>query len=327
MPALRRCPDWSVVGACDPLAERRRWMRGQLQDVPLFESVGDLLDGCRPDAALVATPPSTHCEVVVRALEMGSAVLVEKPMALSAADAETMRLTAQRVGKPLAVGFSRRCTRLYLELRRQLALVPASDLRVIRSDLAGDAAAWQDVAGFLGDDRRGGGALDDLASHQLDLLPWLLGQRVRRVRAWPGSPIGTGWQRIAYELEFDSGLVAFCSVAHGPGKERLQIELRDRHLVARGGRLFELRRHPGAWARAYLRRVCDRAIGRRRATEDAVTPFVRQLRSFAAAAGSDDPRVDIADATSGVDAVRLVEACRRSLRSGGPWIGLESSSV
>lgn len=330
MPALKRCPEWKVVGACDPLRERREWMRRQLEHVSLYESFAGLAEGCRPHAALVATPPNTHREIVVRALETGIHVLVEKPMALTAAEAEEMWQTSLRVGKRIGVGFSRRFKRSYQELRQRLASLPSSDLRLIRFDLVGNAEAWQPVTDFLGDDGRGGGALDDLASHQLDLLPWLVGQRVRRLRARRQSPTEHRWQRFAYELEFENGLTALCSVGHAPGREEnLQVELRDHQLIVDADRVLELRRNSAAWTRAYcrLRRLYERMMGRQRATEDAMTPFARQLQSFAAAVRNGGQLVEVADASRGVDTVRLVEACRRSMRSSGSWVCVESSSA
>lgn len=327
VPALTRTPEWNVVGACDPLRERREWMRGRLERVFVSESFTGLLEGCRPDAALVATPPSTHCEAVVRALEMGMHVLVEKPMALTAAEADRMCETALRVRKRLGVGFSRRFRRSYLELRERFALLPPGEVQLIRFDLVGNAAAWKAVTGFLGDDRRGGGALDDMASHQLDLLPWLVRQPVSRVRARRHS-VTERSDRIAYELEFESGLTALCSVGHGSSRdETLQLVLRDRQLIAHADRLFELRRLSVAWTRAYcrLRRLADRVMRQQQVPEDVVTPFARQLHSFAAAARSADGVAGMADGTSGARTVRVVEACRQSMRSGGSWVSVESS--
>jgi hypothetical protein len=37
--------------------------------------------------------------------------------------------------------------------------------------------------------------------------------------------------------------------------------------------------------------------------------------------------VEVADARSGVDTVRLVEACRRSMGSSGSWVSVESSNT
>jgi predicted dehydrogenase len=56
------------------------------------------------DAVYVATPPATHAGLVVPALEGGKAVFCEKPLAVSAADAEAM--TAASAGRPTAVNFA-----------------------------------------------------------------------------------------------------------------------------------------------------------------------------------------------------------------------------
>ncbi|WP_112245927.1 Gfo/Idh/MocA family protein [Kribbella monticola] len=64
------------------------------------------------DAVYVATPPATHAGLVVPALEGGKAVFCEKPLAISAADAEAMMSAS--VGRPTAVNFAlsdRRATR------------------------------------------------------------------------------------------------------------------------------------------------------------------------------------------------------------------------
>jgi predicted dehydrogenase len=330
VPALTRSLEWNVVGVCDPLIERREWIRGRFERAHVSESFAGLLDGCRPTAALVATPPSTHCDAVVRALETGMHVLVEKPMALSAADADRMCSAALGAGKHLGVGFSRRFSRSYLELRERLLRRPAPEVESIRFDLVGNAAAWKAVTDFLGDDLRGGGALDDMAPHQMDLLAWLLHEDVSRVRASRNA--GTTDrpdQGIAYELEFANGLVASCSVGHGPRHERLHVLLRDRQLIADADRVFELPRRSPAWTRAtcHVRRLADRLLRRQQAPEDVVTPFAIQLRSFAAAVrGSDRPGA-MADGASGAHIVRVVAACRQSMRSGGSWVPVEPSST
>lgn len=48
------------------------------------------------DAVVIATPPSTHRDMAIRALEAGKHVLVEKPFALSSDEAAAMRERAQR---------------------------------------------------------------------------------------------------------------------------------------------------------------------------------------------------------------------------------------
>jgi UDP-2-acetamido-3-amino-2,3-dideoxy-glucuronate N-acetyltransferase len=60
----------------------------------------------RPDvtAVVVATPPAKHADLAQRALAAGKDVLVEKPLALSAAEGERLVAAAERFGRVLAVG-------------------------------------------------------------------------------------------------------------------------------------------------------------------------------------------------------------------------------
>ncbi|GAB3042718.1 Gfo/Idh/MocA family oxidoreductase [Sediminivirga luteola] len=60
------------------------------------------------DGVVIASPAFTHTDLVVAAAEAGKAVFVEKPMALTLADADRAVAAAARAGVPLQVGFNRR---------------------------------------------------------------------------------------------------------------------------------------------------------------------------------------------------------------------------
>lgn len=60
--------------------------------------------GARVDAVVIATPPASHAELVLRALEAGADVLVEKPLAITAADAERCAARAAALGRIGMVG-------------------------------------------------------------------------------------------------------------------------------------------------------------------------------------------------------------------------------
>ena len=76
--------------------------------VPMVgRTLGDLA-GARPDAVYVLTPPASHCALALQALDMGCHVLVEKPMAESVAECETMIARAKEKGLVLSVNHSDR---------------------------------------------------------------------------------------------------------------------------------------------------------------------------------------------------------------------------
>jgi 2-alkyl-3-oxoalkanoate reductase len=70
---------------------------------PSFESM--LAEG-RIDVVHILTPPATHSRLTIQAAEAGCHVLVEKPFALSSAEAEAMVLAARRNGVKLAVDYN-----------------------------------------------------------------------------------------------------------------------------------------------------------------------------------------------------------------------------
>ncbi len=71
-------------------------------EIPVTDDLGELLGLC--DAVVVATPPSSHESVVMRALCAGKPVLLEKPAALSATAVDRMLAAASRASLPLLVG-------------------------------------------------------------------------------------------------------------------------------------------------------------------------------------------------------------------------------
>ena len=131
------------------------------------------------DVVYVATPPSSHLEYVRAAAAAGKHVLVEKPMAMSAAEGGEMAAACAAAGVELFVAYYRRFWPHILRLRGLLAQ------GVIGRPLLGMVdVSWGDVAGRrLAGTREwrddpalgGGGGFVDICSHRIDLLVWLLG--------------------------------------------------------------------------------------------------------------------------------------------------------
>jgi predicted dehydrogenase len=72
------------------------------------------------NAVFVSTPEGEHAAAVCKALELGKAVLVEKPLSLSLNDAEAIINTLKRTGGTLRVGYSRRFKECFLRAKEQM---------------------------------------------------------------------------------------------------------------------------------------------------------------------------------------------------------------
>lgn len=103
---LRQTPFVDCVGACDLSPEARESFANRWQ-LPTFADVDELVAATAPDVVHVVTPPSTHAPLAVELLGRGLHVLVEKPMALSVAEADTMIAAAKSSGRHLTVDHNR----------------------------------------------------------------------------------------------------------------------------------------------------------------------------------------------------------------------------
>ncbi len=321
-PALLRSDDWVVVGAVDVRPARLRWLSSVRPAVPVAESLGAL--GAGPlDAVLLATPADSHCSLGAEVLRRGAHLLVEKPLALDPSEAVSLLTLAREGRRQVWVGFNRRFRPGYSALRRRLRAVPPERYRRIVFDLRTDPSRWDAVSRPAADPEHGGGLLDDLASHQLDLLPWLLARPVEAVSARyqrrdPAAVV------VEIRLRLAGGLEALCLAGHGRETgESIEIDLGDRILIAAAGGLADLprplARAGAAWlsARGLLEAAARRMMGRPGVTVETIQ---RQHREWAAGLRGRQTDGVAADGVGGARCVELTAACRHSLAGGGAWV-------
>jgi 1,5-anhydro-D-fructose reductase (1,5-anhydro-D-mannitol-forming) len=135
------------------------------------------------DIVYVATPPASHLEYVLAAAAAGKHVLVEKPMALNAGQADTMVAACTAAGVQLFVAYYRRFQPHVVRVRQLLHDGVIGRPVQARIDIAnGDTARryassernWRDDPAVSG----GGGFVDE-GSHRLDVMVSLLGPVAR----------------------------------------------------------------------------------------------------------------------------------------------------
>src|SRR5690242_10866083 len=137
-----------------------------------------------PDVDLVSvvTPPSTHMEISLAALEQRKAVLCEKPMALNAGEAKRMVEKANSMGVLALIDHELRFLNSRRVMRGMLQSGAIGTVRhcnyVFRSDYRGIAdRAWD----WWSDEAMGGGALGAIGSHVVDSFRWMLTTEVTDV--------------------------------------------------------------------------------------------------------------------------------------------------
>jgi predicted dehydrogenase len=134
------------------------------------------------DAVIICLPNHLHAPATLAALESGKHVLVEKPMALSLADAEQMVAAADRARRVLMCGLTLRFTS---PIRQVKALVAAGAVgtprRVVHRRMS--RGMGRDEASWFGSQAASGGILPGIGSHSIDAILWWLDDEAARVVA------------------------------------------------------------------------------------------------------------------------------------------------
>ena len=104
IPSFRRLEGVEAVAVCDVNEERVRSVANDTGIPQAFTDYREMLEKVQPDITVVATPNVFHKPMTLAALEAGSHVLCEKPLALTYADAKEMIDFAAAKGKILTVG-------------------------------------------------------------------------------------------------------------------------------------------------------------------------------------------------------------------------------
>jgi predicted dehydrogenase len=163
------------------------------------DTVQALLEQTAMDCLVVSTPNFLHAPETIAALTAGVHVMVEKPMAMNAVEAEAMLGAGEQHGALLMVAH---CWRFDPEARWLRDQVRDGRIgRVIRTKGCGVHANWGPGGWFTRAETAGGGAMADMGIHALDTARFLLGD------PWPESVyarIGTHYGD--YDVD-DTGVV------------------------------------------------------------------------------------------------------------------------
>ena len=183
LPVLRRLEGVRVRAACDTRDERLRYVEGAFGISQLHHDSADLLANPDLDAVLIATPGDTHAALAGAAIAAKKHVLVEKPFALTVADAELMAAKARTATVMTMVGFNYRFHPLACDLKAAInGGRIGRPLAVFSTRLTGRGQR-NSVTGYEASPARGGGVFYDKAVHVIDLLRYLFDCEVARGRA------------------------------------------------------------------------------------------------------------------------------------------------
>jgi predicted dehydrogenase len=139
------------------------------------------------DAVIVATPPSTHMPLALEAIGAGRHVLVEKPLAVSSADARALVGAAAQARVTLAVGHTFEYNPAVRKLRE-----------LVRSGQLGEVYYIDTARLNLGLYQNDVNVILDLAPHDISIINYVLGRKPVAAQAWASRHAHPRFEDVAY---------------------------------------------------------------------------------------------------------------------------------
>jgi predicted dehydrogenase len=288
-----------------------------------------------PDLSIIATPVDLHFDMVQNALELGSAVLCEKPFALDVAQAEELAQLAQ--GRLALIDHQLRWNPYRRKLRELLQDSFIGEILHARCDMVLDSPAFlRRPHSWWFDEARGGGVLGALGSHVIDGIQWLLGPvsavSARLTTCVKERPDGAGVPRAVTAddlaelwLELESGArVSLTTSVCLPGAARWLTEISGSRGTLRLGMEDELLGgvHGEELEAIEVEGVLPDpgALGMKASGPFSALspPYLLDIVRAVAAGRTEVP--EAATFEDGVACMRVLEAARRSSRHGGALV-------
>lgn len=206
--ALARDKRFAVVAGADPRIDARDLLAAQF-GARVYPDVASLCASADFDVLYVCTPEDLHAEHALLGLEAGRHVVVDKPLALTVADADRVVAAARAANRVAIAAHTHAFDPPVTAMAEIVAGGELGPVRMINSwnfnNFVYRPRSPQDL-----DRTRGGGVVFNLGPHHLDIVRRIAGRPVRTVRAsigaWdPGRPTDGSY---CVFLGFDDNVVA-----------------------------------------------------------------------------------------------------------------------
>ena len=182
--AAAKSNNLEFTGLCDIDEEmmRDKAVKFDLKGVSQYTDYREMLKAEKPELVAIATESGKHAAIALDCIEAGCNLIIEKPIALSIADADAVILSAREKGVKVCASHQNRFNKSVGKIREALErnrfgrlFYGTAHIRWCRDWEYYSRAKWR------GTWEQDGGALMNQCIHNIDLLRWMMGDEVEEV--------------------------------------------------------------------------------------------------------------------------------------------------
>ena len=182
--------DIELLAVCDIVPENCEKVLEQLSEeersaVKRFEDYKSLLAEIKPELVAIATESGNHAQIALDCIEAGCHVIIEKPIALSIADANAIIKAAAEKGVKVCTNHQNRFNKAVQKTRQELEAGSFGKLLHGTAHILWNRnKGYYEQAPWRGTWAMDGGTLMNQCIHNIDLLRWMMGGEVDEVFAY-----------------------------------------------------------------------------------------------------------------------------------------------
>jgi UDP-N-acetylglucosamine 3-dehydrogenase len=186
IPEYAQNPNVKLVAFSDGLLERAEEFSAQYGG-RAYSDYHEMFANEKLDAVSVCAPNALHAPISIAAMKHGSHVLCEKPMSITLQEAEEMIQVAEENKVQLMIGYNQRYFSPHLIAKELIQSGKLGRVLTFSTTFAhGGPEQWsveKDKSWFFSKDKAFVGSLGDLGVHKIDLISWLLDDKIVEVSA------------------------------------------------------------------------------------------------------------------------------------------------
>ena len=276
------------------LARHTGIAREWLGDIPVYDNPGTLLKKHELDGVVICTPPASHADLCIMALDHGLPCFVEKPATLSLADMKRIQAKAESVGLPVVVDYIHLYSKPFQDLIKEMKTRPRPKSIVA---LAGNTQASPRDCSILW----------DWGAHDMAMALACVGAghaSIGRLETWPRNSAAFDSMRL--QLNWNGVPMHFRFSQELPKKARAFVVQFENEVLLYSDlpshALSRWQRAPGGRFNKASREILS--SGGARPLNAALDSFIDKARKRA---------VDRDDLSSSVEVTRILELCDQHL--------------
>lgn len=185
--AIEENDECILTAVCDTAVEKAEEI-ASVHNADIYTDYKEMCEKADMDAVILNLPHFLHHEATVYFLKKGIHVLVEKPMAMTVAECDSMIEASQKSGAKLAVGHVQRYFTAYGEIKKIVDSGKFGKLYMISETRNTKYINSKRPAWFLDKKLSGGGIVMNFGAHTLDKIMYVTGEHVEESYAILSNP-------------------------------------------------------------------------------------------------------------------------------------------